>query len=407
MGINPFDAAILAYDLAGINTNGTNRSLMSDPYGAISAELLGNDTAHRANILAGQLAKYNLTADAAIILQVDTTQPIPPPPKPRYVIHSAEEAILQPPVLEHLVEDFIALGNLGIVFGDAGAGKTMAMLFLGVCIAMGVGWLGHAVMQGIVLLIDEESGYARTARRIAQVMRGLGAPVDIPFHFVSLASFNFSDPQDVAELDKILDAVKPGILFIDSLMDIFTGDENSAQDVKPILLELKRQAEKRHIAIILIHHSSKAGNYRGSSAIKGIPDLLVKIEAKDDLIEFTSEKNRDGEPFKFSAVMTWTPDSFDPDNLTFRMASTATKAKVKTYSKSQQYVLQFIEDNGPSVMADIKSHADQCSPAAAERAVYDLVKECRLRRCDGGKQGETATWDLVPDKEPIDAAMAI
>jgi hypothetical protein len=54
-------------------------------------------------------------------------------------------------------------------------------------------------------------------------------------------------------------------------------------------------------AVLLVHHANKAGGYRGSSALHGAVDLMVRCEA-DDGLRLSCEKLKDGAP--------WQPQNF-------------------------------------------------------------------------------------------------
>ena len=94
------------------------------------------------------------------------------------------------------------------------------------------------------------------------------------------------EPHDV---DRFRDAILESharLVIIDASADIMPGgDENSVQDTQPIFHCLRAIAEEAQCAIIVIHHSNRNGQYRGSSALKGAVDLMLMIH---------SEKNSDG-----------------------------------------------------------------------------------------------------------------
>ena len=191
--------------------------------------------------------------------------------------------------------------------GEGGSGKTFTMLDCAVSVAAGAeNWLGYRVAQSPVLIIDEENGPRRLARRLGEVLRGHFANELTPVHYVTLAQFDFRNADDVNALQVLIEKTGARLVIIDLLVDIMPGaDENAVKDVQPVFLALRKVATVTHSAIGLIYHANKAGGYRGSTALKGAVDLMLMVDKKADLpnIDLRSEKARDTEPFNFAAAM--------------------------------------------------------------------------------------------------------
>ena len=319
---------------------------------------------------------------------------------PRYVVRDAAFALSPQPPLEWVIERLITAGSVSIFYGEPGSKKTFSLLSLAVCVALGKPWLGFNTKPCKVLLIDEESGERRFTLRLGAAIRGELGDENTPIEFVSLAGFKLDNKRDAAELQMLLEERHVGLLIIDALADVMDGDENSKQEMQPVFTALRRIAEKTNAAIILIHHSNRTGGYRGSSAIKGALDLMVKIESEDgnSWINFKSEKSRDGEAVEFTGVAHWTEDQF-------YLEPAEHKEKVKTLNKSQTYVIRYLTEHGPSPLPDITGAADSCSEQAARQAVYALVdagKVYRINPDDRGR-GAVAVYSLAKEEGDIDA----
>ena len=105
-------------------------------------------------------------------------------------------------------------------------------------------------------------------------------------------------------LEELIKKSGARLVNIDSLVDVIPGaDENSVKDMQPLFTNLRGIADRTQAVIILIHHSNRNGGYRGSSALKGAVDVLLKVTSTpgEKMIQFEVEKNRDGEPIKFTA----------------------------------------------------------------------------------------------------------
>jgi RecA-family ATPase len=137
---------------------------------------------------------------------------------------------------------------------------------------------------------------------------------DIPIYYVSLAGFNFLTNKDDADhLKEIILSTGSRLIFIDALDDIMAGgDENSVKDIQPVFMALRKVCEETHSSIVLIHHTNKQEGYRGSSAIPGAVDTMVKVESKEgsQSIKLKTEKNRDGKPIDLFAEIQWEQDNY-------------------------------------------------------------------------------------------------
>lgn len=389
---------------AGLDTNGVDCFTLPDPWPDIVQTLGALPQPDRAQVLQATLTAQgrDVQADLLTVAGADPNAPAPAAPRPRYILRWAAEALQTIPPAEWLIDDLAPATGTALLYGEPGSKKTWCALHLAVSVAMGAGWLGRPVKQGPVLLLDEESGDHRMRRRLAQVMHGLNAPADIPLAYVSLAGFKPADPGDFVEIDGIMTDVRPALVVIDALADVLAGNENSVEDTMPLMQALRRLAENHHCLILLIHHNNKAGGYRGSSAILGAVDLAVQVTSRPDSanVDLEVTKARDGEPCSLAATATWV----DFPGQTFTLEEAAPKAKQPHYSRSEEYVLRYLEEHGASLLTDIASHADICSEGAARMAVYSLAKRNVVWRCDDGSAGAKATYDLAKDDDPWESA---
>jgi hypothetical protein len=313
--------------------------------------------------------------------------------KPRYSVFTAADALKPQPPTEYLVDKVIPTCSVVMFYGDPGAGKTYAAISMGAHVAGGLEWLGYAVKKGTVLIIDEENGERRLKKRLGAALRGEGLGPDTPIFCISLANFKMDDYADCVILQGEIERTGAQLVIIDALADVMDGDENSKEDTQPVFSHLKKIAEVTGATIVVIHHSNKAGGYRGSSAIKGAVDLLIQIANVSNVITFTAEKTRDGEDQTWSAIATWL--AWDTPQETFTLRAHEIE-KVQHYNKAQKYVLRFLEEVGtPTSMEDIENSADACTANAAQHAVYSLVGQGVVYRTNPGGRGTQAMFALV------------
>ena len=303
-------------------------------------------------------------------------------------VYTAEDALQEQPPIDWIVKDFIAPGSLVMFAGEPGSKKTWALLDMAVCVSLGETWLEYETRQGVVLIVDEESGTRRLKRRIGQAIKGHPPLRKPPLVFTSLFAFNMTQPDDVNQLQLLIQEQGAQLVIIDTLADIMPGkDENAVKDVQPVFLALRKIAEVTTSAIVLIHHTSKAGGYRGSSAMAGAVDLLVEVSSTDDkpFINFKTTKERDIERVKFAARL----DINDDRAYLVKADLLETGNRL---SDGQLHVLQYLKDNGASKVEDITAAAATCSPGTARKELYKLAKGEMITRHDKGNRGGDATY---------------
>lgn len=307
-----------------------------------------------------------------------------PEPAARYVVRSAADALQPQPPIDYVVDGLITTGSLNLFYGEPGSKKTYALLSLSVCVANGLSWLGFSTTGRKVLIVDEESGDRRLTRRLGEALRGEDAGPETPISYVSLAGFKLDDRKGIDQtiLQALIEDQAAGLVIIDALADVTDGDENAKAEIQPVFNSLRKIAEATDAAILLIHHANKAGGYRGSSAIKGAVDSMVRVESEPgkNLVNFYSEKARDGIGHEWAAIATWRDDSF-----TLRPCSP--EEDQVHLSKPERFVLSYLEDSGPRSIPEIMAAADICSANSAKFAVYSLTDKGKIYRTNPGEGG--------------------
>lgn len=321
-----------------------------------------------------------------------------PGSRPPVLVHWASEALQPQPEQEYIVDKLAPASGVIALVGEGGSKKTYLALDLGVCVATPTipEWLGLKVQHVPVLFVDEESGPLRLARRLGAAMRAHNAPATIPLAYTTLARFNGRDPESLGQLDRTISETGARLIIIDAQADLMAGaDENSVQEVQPVFMALRQMADKYQAAIIVIHHTNRIGDYRGSSALKGAVDALVKVTSTNGSgrIQLDTEKLRDSEPFKFAATIT-----FGSEKTTVSTAEAQADAPAKL-TKGALFALRYLKDHGATSLQTLKDKAGTCKPAcspeAAKKGIYQLVDEDLAVRADDGGKGTKAVYELT------------
>lgn len=199
-----------------------------------------------------------------------------------------------------LVEGLITIGSMSVLYGDSNSGKTFFALSLAAHIASGQEFFGRQIDPGLVVyLASEAPGSIRS--RMQAIKKAFGctlenlAMVPVPLNFYA----NQGDANDVIELVKTIEQLKsqPVRLIIgDTLSRMSAGaNENSGEDMGPVMARFDSVAQATGAAILIIHHNGKdqAKGARGWSGIRAHIDTEIEVVEKDGIRSATITKQRE------------------------------------------------------------------------------------------------------------------
>ena len=199
-----------------------------------------------------------------------------------------------------LVEGLMTIGGMAVLYGDSNSGKTFFALSLAAHIASGQEFFGRQIDPGLVVYLASESpGSIRS--RMQAIKKEFGctlenlAMVPVPLNFYA----NQGDAQDVIELVKTVEQLKgsPVRLIIgDTLARMSAGaNENSGEDMGPVMARFDAVAQTTGAAMLIIHHNGKdqAKGARGWSGIRAHIDTEIEVVEKDGIRSATITKQRE------------------------------------------------------------------------------------------------------------------
>lgn len=189
------------------------------------------------------------------------------------------EAIDDYEPIEWLIDGLIPKGSLTLFAGEPKKGrKSLVSMHIGLCVSLGLETLTRSCQQGEVLIANLEDGYKRMIRR---------------FHDFGVRKGNQHTqlylPKEEVNIDYIEEYIRvcrPALVIIDPMVELELQsdvlDENSAAQIARMFKRLRRLAQETGTAIIIVHHFNKAGDVRGSSAIKGSIDGWIDFIARGE-----------------------------------------------------------------------------------------------------------------------------
>ena len=212
---------------------------------------------------------------------------------------------------DELIEGLLVMGSLTVTYGDSNSGKTFWALAMAAHIAMGREFCGRKVDPGLVVyLASEAPGSIRSRMQAMKKFYGHDLSdlvmVPLPMNFYE----GDDDANDVIELVQAVSELKgkPVRLIIgDTLARMSAGaNENSGEDMGPVMARFDRVAQTTKAALHIIHHNGKdqAKGARGWSGIRAHIDTEIEVAEKDGIRSASVTKQRElpskGEAIYFS-----------------------------------------------------------------------------------------------------------
>lgn len=182
------------------------------------------------------------------------------------------------PEREWLVEGLIPMHKVTLLGGDGGTGKSLLALQLSAAVATGGQWIGRSVTAGHAAYYSAEDDDDELARRIDDVARGAGlrkadmqrltyqslAGKDATLAVIEGATGKLRASDRMKALHLWLAAERPHLVVLDTLADLFPGNENDRAQARQFVGMLAGLAIKYQCAVLLLAHPSLSGLNSGS-----------------------------------------------------------------------------------------------------------------------------------------------
>jgi phage/plasmid primase-like uncharacterized protein len=201
---------------------------------------------------------------------------------------------------DELVESLMTIGSSVVVYGDSNSGKTFWALSVATAIATGADCYGLRTDPGLVVYLASEAPSSIRSRMQAIKkyhacnLENL-AMVPVPMNFYT----GDQDAHDVIELVRAIEQIKNQrvrLIIGDTLARMSAGaNENSGEDMGPVMARFDQVATATGAALMIIHHNGKdaAKGARGWSGIRAHIDTEIEVVEKDGIRSVTVTKQRE------------------------------------------------------------------------------------------------------------------
>ncbi|WAJ30609.1 AAA family ATPase [Antarcticirhabdus aurantiaca] len=183
-----------------------------------------------------------------------------------------------PPLAWH-VPGIIPAGLPTLLFGDGGTGKSLAALQLAVATVTARSWLDQPIAQsGPVIFMTAEDDEGEVHRRLEDICRTEGiATSDLANLKINakvgedalLGIFNpdtrMIEPTGLfGALERTIERTSPSLVVLDTLADLFGGDENVRSQARQFVGLLRRLSLAHGSTVLCLAHPSAAGISSGT-----------------------------------------------------------------------------------------------------------------------------------------------
>jgi RecA-family ATPase len=211
------------------------------------------------------------------------------------VLHG--DAITKLPALQPLVEGWLDLNSLALLYGRAGSGKSFVATDLGLSVATGSWWHGHPVdTSGVEVLYVVAEGAAGTVKRLDAWKHLNRHPAEIHRMHWLPQPVSFLDVTASAALAQVAGELNAKLVIIDTLARAMPGgDENGARDMSLAITAADRIRNATGACVLLVHHTGKdqSAGARGHSSLLGAVNTELELKSTDGLITITNTKQKD------------------------------------------------------------------------------------------------------------------
>ncbi|MHC2839806.1 AAA family ATPase [Bradyrhizobium diazoefficiens] len=214
------------------------------------------------------------------------------------------------PVPERLwaVRDRIPSRQVTLFSGEGGVGKSILLLQALVAAPIGRDWIGSLPEPGPALYLGAEDETDELHRRLAKIVEHYGVsladmadlhPISLAGMDATLARFDRLGRMEPTPLFNALYEqacdIKPVLIGLDTVSDIFSGNENDRAQVSAFVGLLRGLAMASNSAVIVNSHPSLSGIAKGTGT-SGSTGWHNRVRSRMYFRSVTDEKGEDVDP---------------------------------------------------------------------------------------------------------------
>jgi hypothetical protein len=189
------------------------------------------------------------------------------------------------PEPQWLVDKMVIDRALGFIYGPPGCLKTFIALDMALSLTTGqADWWGRKIQHpGAVVYISSE-GLGDLKFRILAWEQNRKTNADFSPFYLIRDNINFMRGDDVGRLLATIDTIAAragqpiAAVFVDTVSRVLPGaEENLQRDMTLFIAACDNIRQQFGATVIGIHHTSRAGNMRGSTVMPGAADFIIEV----------------------------------------------------------------------------------------------------------------------------------
>lgn len=219
-----------------------------------------------------------------------------------------ELAVMLLPPRAYILAPVLQEKNMAMIYAERGTGKTLFGVGWALAIAAGATFLRWSASSARrVLYLDGELPVETLQKRILDVARSARLPIAPGFRVVTPdlqpaagVMPNLGEPAGQARILEVIERVNPEVVFFDNVSTLVRGGEENAAEGWQVVQDFLIGLRTRRISSVLLHHTGKGGDQRGTSKREDALDLSIRLDRPEGWtpeqgarVTVTYEKARD------------------------------------------------------------------------------------------------------------------
>ncbi len=301
-----------------------------------------------------------------------------------------------------LLGGILAQATTALVIADGGVGKTKWLYDLLYCIASGKNWNGFPATADSRRVLIYQGDESKNDMLQALNKRGFKPGTEVRQRTEVRFGWNTDAMpilyQDAAEF-------KPAIVMIDSLTFVnrySLYDENRTEYSRPVL-ELNKFAAETGITVVIVHHTNRNGQARGTTAVRNAVSEVIKLEKDPNPSANPQEKILTIEKSRSRRFPTSYRLFFNEEDFSFSLLEEVGQELGSLDMSTKDQIVKFLQEH-----ANIKFESEEVAQEInttlgnARRCLYQLARDGMVNLDEKTASGTTKLYYIT--REPKDCS---